>query len=29
MRAQAKQLQVEGAEILQKAKLEVEQMILG
>ena len=29
MRAQAKQHQVEGAEILQKAKLEVEQMILG
>ena len=29
MRAQAKQLQAEGAEILQKAKLEVERMILG
>jgi hypothetical protein len=29
MRAQAKQLQDEGAEILQKAKLEVERMILG
>jgi len=29
MRVQAKQLQAEGAEILQKAKLKVEQMILG
>lgn len=29
MRAQAKQLQAEGAEILQKAKLEVERMIFG
>lgn len=29
MRAQAKQLQDEGTEILQKAKLEVERMILG
>lgn len=29
MREQAKQLQAEGAEILQKAKLEVERMILG
>ena len=29
MRAQAKKLQVEGAEFLQKAKLEVERMILG
>lgn len=29
MRTQAKQLQAEGAEILQKAKLEVERMILG
>ena len=29
MRAQAKKLQAEGAEILQKAKMEVERMILG
>ena len=29
MRVQAKKLQAEGAEILQKAKMEVEQMILG
>lgn len=29
MRARAKKLQVEGAEILQKAKMEVERMILG
>ena len=29
MRARAKKLQAEGAEVLQKAKMEVERMILG